>query len=472
MSWLFSQALVEEFSAASCLDGEPSALLSGNPIPKAYCAPDKMTAFSRLSRFGMTFKPLTESRGEELLTLYLAGFHAKTSAAQEREQELPAADQDSGLKWQGLLAKYNHATRSWKTAQSSLLADLEQCLEIWPRWGLMRNGVSYQQQTLVRHTLENESGLWPTVTATANQLAPSMQARYKRPIWMTPTVSDAANRAFSVNSRGEPRLLGQVKLWPTPQASDNRPRATANSASRRIELGKQISLEAAVKFLPTPTSHNAKETGAKSQMNMKTVQLGDLVGGSLNPTWVEKLMGWPDDWTSLQPMSHVKMCFWLMGSHNGTETGRSEVLRVLRIGNAAQEIQREIGRPVGVYEAALLLAELCEHANRPDEARVFMACAKALEEELRGVQLREGTTGAPHRPRQNQQRAGEHPDSVQALSRFLAHHGQTYWQDGRWEDATPRVANGVAARVDRLKAIGNGQVPGVAATAWRILNAP
>ncbi len=32
-----------------------------------------------------------------------------------------------------------------------------------------------------------------------------------------------------------------------------------------------------------------------------------------------------------------------------------------------------------------------------------------------------------------------------------------------------RVANGVADRVDRLKAIGNGQVPRVAATAWRIL---
>jgi DNA (cytosine-5)-methyltransferase 1 len=32
-----------------------------------------------------------------------------------------------------------------------------------------------------------------------------------------------------------------------------------------------------------------------------------------------------------------------------------------------------------------------------------------------------------------------------------------------------RMADGVAARVDRLKAIGNGQVPAVAATAWRIL---
>jgi DNA (cytosine-5)-methyltransferase 1 len=33
-----------------------------------------------------------------------------------------------------------------------------------------------------------------------------------------------------------------------------------------------------------------------------------------------------------------------------------------------------------------------------------------------------------------------------------------------------RVANGVAARVDRLKAIGNGQVPAVAATAFQLLS--
>ena len=43
----------------------------------------------------------------------------------------------------------------------------------------------------------------------------------------------------------------------------------------------------------------------------------------------------------------------------------------------------------------------------------------------------------------------------------------------KWWTVEPdvgRVANGVAARVDRLKAIGNGQVPLCAATAWRLLN--
>jgi len=43
----------------------------------------------------------------------------------------------------------------------------------------------------------------------------------------------------------------------------------------------------------------------------------------------------------------------------------------------------------------------------------------------------------------------------------------SWWQT---EPNLDRVADGVAARVDRLKAIGNGQVPLCAATAWKILS--
>lgn len=42
-------------------------------------------------------------------------------------------------------------------------------------------------------------------------------------------------------------------------------------------------------------------------------------------------------------------------------------------------------------------------------------------------------------------------------------------QDGAFESQLGRVADGVANRVDRLKAIGNGQVPLVAATAFKLL---
>ena len=49
----------------------------------------------------------------------------------------------------------------------------------------------------------------------------------------------------------------------------------------------------------------------------------------------------------------------------------------------------------------------------------------------------------------------------------------TYGTKADWWHIEPsicRVADGVAARVDRLKAVGNGQVPLCAATAWRILS--
>ena len=49
----------------------------------------------------------------------------------------------------------------------------------------------------------------------------------------------------------------------------------------------------------------------------------------------------------------------------------------------------------------------------------------------------------------------------------------TYASNSRWWKAEPgvgRMDDGVAARMDRLKATGNGQVPLCAATAWNLLN--
>ena len=158
MSWLFSQALAEEYLGDLCSDGEPSAQLNGSPTQQAYCAPDKMTKFSRLSRYGMTFKPLTADRGEELLTLYLADFHAKTSAPQEKEQESTENDPGCGHTWQELLARYDLDSSTWKTPQCSLLGDYTEFSETWPRWGSMQDGVSYRRQTLVRPINETEFG--------------------------------------------------------------------------------------------------------------------------------------------------------------------------------------------------------------------------------------------------------------------------------------------------------------------------
>ncbi len=160
MSWLFSQALVEEYLGENFLDGEQSVPLNGSNTQQAYCAPDKMTDFSRLSRFGMMFKPLTESRGEELLMSYLAAFLAPTLVQQVKAQELMEKPQECGKKWQGSFAKYDLSSCSWKTHQCSLLGGLDEFLETFPKWGLMRNGECWEQTRLDYPIVENEFGCW------------------------------------------------------------------------------------------------------------------------------------------------------------------------------------------------------------------------------------------------------------------------------------------------------------------------
>ena len=286
MSWLFSQALVEEYSEGISLDGEPSAPLSGNHTQLAYLQPDKMTAFSRLSRFGMTFRPLTVDRGAELLMSYLADFPAKTSQSQDGEQDSTESVQECGEKWQGWLAKYDPATSTLRTAQCSLLEEEPESLQTLPRSGMTASGMLWARQTLVRPTSETESGYWPT-----------------------PTVCGNYNRKGLSKTSGD-GLATAVMKWPTPQASDNRPRATQASTQRRIALGKQISLEAKVKLWPTPTAHNAKEGGFASEHERNTPTLAAQAGGSLNPTWVEWLMGWPLGWTDLKPLEMDKFQQW------------------------------------------------------------------------------------------------------------------------------------------------------------------
>ncbi len=166
MSWLFSQALVEEYLGENFSDGEQSVPLNGKPTQQAYCAPDKMTDFSRLSQFGMTCKPLTESRGEELLTLYLAAFPAKICPQQGGGLVLTESEVDYGKRWGGLLARLDQDSSLWRTPQCSLITDSIECLQTFPNWGLMRDGVLWEQ-TMLAHPIEgNDFGWWPTPVAT------------------------------------------------------------------------------------------------------------------------------------------------------------------------------------------------------------------------------------------------------------------------------------------------------------------
>ena len=152
MSWSFLPELVAEFLEECSLDTDQSVLSNTTPTPDQYYWPDKPTEHSRLSRFGTTCVPFEGSRGAELLTWYLAGFPAKTSALPEPEPESTEREADSGARWPGSLAKYDRDTCSWKTAQLSLLGDSEECSVTWPRSGMTAGGQCWELPTLAPPT--------------------------------------------------------------------------------------------------------------------------------------------------------------------------------------------------------------------------------------------------------------------------------------------------------------------------------
>ena len=275
MSWLYSRVLVEAYLGENFSDGEPSVPLSGNHTQLAYLPPDKMTDFSRLSRFGMMFKPLTENLGTELLTLYLEDFHAKTSPQQEKAQELTENDQECGKRWHGLLAKYDQDLCLWKTPQCSLLEDSEPSLEIWPRWGSMQSGASFLRPIPALRTSENESGLW--LTPRVVEIDESPENFRKR--MNSKRKNDRKNGFGSLTMQ----VKAKEQMWPTPR-------------NRDYKDGKTI---------PPSRELNPEQ----ATLGQKVIMEGST-GGTLNPTWVEWLMGWPLGWTDLKPLEMDKFQEW------------------------------------------------------------------------------------------------------------------------------------------------------------------
>jgi hypothetical protein len=89
-------------------------------------------------------------------------------------------------------------------------------------------------------------------------------------------------------------------LWRTPDASIVT--GGAANAEDRKRQGHAIGLHDQVNTLsmwPTPTAQDASNNGGAYERN--SLPLNALIGGPLNPTWVEWLMGYPTEWTALKP---------------------------------------------------------------------------------------------------------------------------------------------------------------------------
>lgn len=158
----------------------------------------------------------------------------------ENESGSTGHDRDYSLNLCESFAWFDRDSWSWKTSQRCLVEGWATYSESFPRAGTMRNGIAYRRQASAPLTGGTGSSLFATPTATANQLCPSMKK------W-------PSCRA----------------MWPTPKTQDCR---AAKYDRGKSNLGEEVYVS-----VPEATAE----------------------GGSLNPQWVEWLMGFPPEWTAL-----------------------------------------------------------------------------------------------------------------------------------------------------------------------------
>jgi hypothetical protein len=193
---------------------------------------------------------------------------AKTSPLQESKRVLKASAVDYGQSAPVLLGSFSPDTPSLKTSQTCLMENGELGLSefsgTFPRSGMMRSGTVYQLPNLARTTTEIGSGLWRTPAAANGSQGPKSKALY-----------DLCRKTGQSTITLVDEVRHTKAYWPTPNASDNRDRDCMEdeSVKRRLRIGKQVGLS----------------TAAKEERQ----------SGTLNPTWVEWLMGFPLGHTDL-----------------------------------------------------------------------------------------------------------------------------------------------------------------------------
>ena len=216
----------------------------------------------------------------------------------------------------------------------------------------MRSGTLYPRTMSERPTSDNASGLWPTPAAQnpgwknipvvdkdGNPPTHFHQRFYHAETgrlvergleqavqWPTPLAQEAKHGTvtdweLTTDHVGTKESL-RVKVAKAEQPQWRPPHANnwenASTMEERTSGGHTVNLQDQVRQWPTPSARDWKDTPgmAQSATNAdgshrdRTDQLprkvyanepqGTTQGGSLNPTWVEWLMGYPSEWTVLE----------------------------------------------------------------------------------------------------------------------------------------------------------------------------
>jgi len=119
------------------------------------------------------------------------------------------------------------------------------------------------------------------------------------------TMENVINRVQKSGYHSNLEEAVALKMWPTPRSSERAAKMTMENVLNRVQKsGYHSNLEEAValKMWPTPTANEdaaGTPNGKMQRMLGNHPEVRNTGQGSLNPDWVEALMGYPKGWTSL-----------------------------------------------------------------------------------------------------------------------------------------------------------------------------
>ena len=208
-------------------------------------------------------------------------FRVKIYLALADELAFTVQEVDYSLNSREYVASYDPNSSSWKTVLTLSPEDSTLYLGKLPRWGTMRNGSVFRRPKSVLGISVTAGGacakdkMVPTPCTTGLDGGSHVRKRARAALLPTPRARDAqAEGLLSGLKRSSPSLPTVARLFPTISTH-------GTGGSGHYKKVRQM----------------AKD-GILSQEEARSLVAGN--GGTLNPEWVEWLMGWPIGWTELK----------------------------------------------------------------------------------------------------------------------------------------------------------------------------
>ena len=287
-------------SSSPSPDTVPYVSLSGKPTrhPLSWRGWKRRPWMTRL--FGAIFQPSTVAHGMESWISSLRASHASPSPSPASNSG-PMMNAGFGQMWNESLGRFNPDGSFSKTCLDLFGTDSDPSSVDWPASGMMRNGICSVRQGSGRPIGESDSSC------------------SQGDAWQTPGASSfSKRRQVGQTTREELLLPEQARQWPTPRTISG----GAESAERKQELGRTESgggdLRALAQAWPTPNAHDSASPeglgnegrardnlGYHSRYSPQALRISTCgpecsqKHRRLNPLFVEWLMGWPRDWSSV-----------------------------------------------------------------------------------------------------------------------------------------------------------------------------